>query len=71
MSAARKEYHHGQTPAAWAGVIISTLGFILAAISFFVGPDITIHWTMFWISIAVVLVGPIVGGVMVKMGYGQ
>ena len=62
-----KHYHHGRTPAAWAGSIIAGIGFLTGAIAFMMGPI----WLLFWISLAVVLLGVIVGGVMSKMGLGQ
>lgn len=71
MSESSKEYHHGQTPAAWAGVGISTVGFLVMAVSFFLGKEGPILWPMFWVSVAIVLGGALVGGVMRKMGYGQ
>ncbi len=62
-----KHYHHGRTPAAWTGSIIATVGFLLGAIAFVIGPN----WLLFWVSMAIVLAGAIVGGVMHKMGLGQ
>jgi hypothetical protein len=62
-----KHYHHGKSPAAWAGSIIAAVGFLLGTAAFLMGPD----WTFFWVSMAVVLLAPIVGGLMRKMGLGQ
>lgn len=67
MSEAGKQYHHGRTPAAWVGSVIAAIGFVIVAAAVLMGPN----WQLFWIAIAVVLVGPIVGGVMRKMGMGQ
>lgn len=66
MSAADK-YHHGRTPAAWAGSMIALLGFLLGTVGFVLGPN----WVLVWVSAAIVLVGAIVGGVMRQMGLGQ
>jgi len=62
-----KHYHHGRTPAAWVGSGIAAAGFLLGTVAFLVGPN----WMLFWISIAIVLLGAVVGGVMRKMGFGQ
>lgn len=62
-----KHYHHGRTPAAWTGVSISGAGFVLGTIAFLIG----INWTLIWISIAIILLGAVVGGIMSKMGLGQ
>ncbi|HMQ37743.1 MAG TPA: hypothetical protein PKE46_09460 [Micropruina sp.] len=66
MSASGKHYHHGRTPAAWTGVSISGAGFLLGTVAFLMGPA----WTLVWVSIAIVLLGAAVGGVMSKMGLG-
>ncbi len=42
-----REYHHGRTPAAWAGSIIAAVAFILGAVAFMVGPN----WTLLWVSV--------------------
>ncbi len=64
---AAKHYHHGRTPAAWVGSLIVTLGFIIGTVGFFMN----INWTVVWVGLAVIVIGTIAGGVMVKMGYGQ
>ncbi|MFT3862609.1 HGxxPAAW family protein [Micropruina sp.] len=67
MSQGGKHYHHGRTPAAWAGSIIALVGFLICAVAFLMGPN----WLLFWVSIVVILGGALVGGVMRKMGMGQ
>lgn len=62
-----KHYHHGRTPAAWAGSTIAAVGFVIAAVAFLIG----LNWVLFWIGIVIVLAGAVVGGVMHRMGYGQ
>ncbi|MFI0942371.1 HGxxPAAW family protein [Streptomyces sp. NPDC021020] len=59
-------YDHGHTPAAWTGVIISFVGFCAAGV-FIVAADPV----PFWISMGVVLLGPLVGGIMKSMGMGR
>ncbi|WP_236060500.1 HGxxPAAW family protein [Actinacidiphila acididurans] len=60
------EHSHGHTPAAWTGVIIAFLGFSVAGA--FV---IAAKPAGFWAGMALVLLGPIVGGVMRTMGLGS
>ncbi|GGZ69117.1 HGxxPAAW family protein [Streptomyces echinoruber] len=57
---------HGHTPAAWTGVIIAFIGFCMAgAFTVMANP------VGFWIGIAVILLGAVVGGIMRAMGLGQ
>lgn len=56
---------HGSTPAAWTAVIIITIAFAVGTLAVVLG-----NWTMFWIGVALVPVGAIVGKVMQKMGLG-
>ncbi|MDR3080878.1 MAG: hypothetical protein LBV60_08105 [Streptomyces sp.] len=58
--------HHGQTPAAWAGVIIAFIGFCAAGAFIVMAQPVA-----FWASVAVILLGAVVGGVMRRMGHGQ
>lgn len=67
MTQGKKHYHHGRTPAAWVGSLVATLGFLISTVGFFMN----INWLVVWVGLAVVALGAIVGGVMVKMGYGQ
>ncbi|MBK8459605.1 MAG: HGxxPAAW family protein [Micropruina sp.] len=62
-----KHYHHGKSPAAWVSSAIAAIGFTLGSIAFLMGPN----WSFFWVSMVIILVAPIVGGVMRKMGLGQ
>jgi predicted exporter len=58
--------NHGQTPAAWAAVIIATLGFLVGAYAVVVSAV----W-LFWVAVGIVVVGGIVGWVLKAMGFGQ
>lgn len=58
--------NHGQTPAAWAAVIIATLGFLLGAYAVLVSAI----W-LFWVSVGVVFLGGVVGWVLKVLGFGQ
>lgn len=57
--------HHGNTPAAWTGVLIILVGFTVGGIGLVVG-----SWFMFWVGVAFCVLGPIVGKIMQKMGKG-
>ncbi len=56
---------HGNTPAAWATVIVALLGFLVGSIGL-----MTYSMTVFWVGVALVPVAVVVGLVMSKMGYG-
>ena len=58
--------HHGNTPAAWAGVIIAFVGFCVAAVAVVLAKPVVM-----WVGIAVVLAGGVVGKVMQMAGYGK
>lgn len=57
--------HHGNTPAAWTGVLVMLVGFVVGGIGLVVD-----SMPVFWIGVALVPVGLIVGKVMQKMGLG-
>jgi hypothetical protein len=62
-----REYHHGRTPAAWAGSIIAAVAFTLGAVAFMVGPN----WTLIWVAAVLLVLSLVTGGVLRRMGYGQ
>lgn len=64
---ATREYHHGRTPAAWAGSIAAAVAFTLGAVGFLLGPN----WTVVWIAVALLLVSIVLGAVLRRAGYGQ
>ncbi len=57
--------HHGNTPAAWTGVTIILVGFVVGGIGMVIE-----SWPMFWVGIAMLPLGVIVGKVMSMMGMG-
>ena len=63
----RESVHHGRTGAAWTGVAIGSVGFVLCAIAFLMGPN----WTLFWISIGVMALALVATKVMQVLGFGQ
>lgn len=57
--------HHGNTPAAWTGVMIILLGFVIGGIGLVIE-----NMLLFWIGVVMFPLGGIVGKVMQKMGFG-
>jgi hypothetical protein len=60
------EAHHGSTPAAWTAVTIILIAFTLGAIAIVLGPN----WVLFWVSVALAVVGCIAGKVLQLLGFG-
>jgi len=58
--------NHGNTPAAWTGVALILLGFLIGGIGLALE-----SWTVFWVGVAFAPIGAIVGYVMAKMGFGH
>lgn len=57
--------HHGSTPAAWTGVTIVLLAFVVGGLGL-----VLENLLIFWIGVALAPIGAIVGMVMSKMGLG-
>jgi hypothetical protein len=57
---------HGHTPAAWTGVIITTIGFCVAGA--FMVMDNPVG---FWVGMGMTILGAVVGGLMRMAGLGK
>ena len=57
--------HHGNTPAAWTGVTIILIGFVIGGIGLMIP-----NWPVFWAGVVVGILGPVVGKIMQSMGMG-
>ena len=57
--------HHGNTPAAWTGVVIFLVGFTIGSIAV-----ILVNYPMLWVGVVICAISPVVGKIMQKMGYG-
>jgi hypothetical protein len=57
---------HGNSPAAWTAVTIVLVAFTLGAIAMVLGPN----WVLFWISVAIAVLGALTGKVMGLLGFG-
>lgn len=58
--------HHGNTPAAWTGVTLMLLGFVVGGIGLVISSML-----LFWVGVALQPIGLVVGMVMAKMGMGS
>jgi uncharacterized membrane protein len=56
---------HGSTPAAWTGVAIVLVGFLVAGLGL-----VFENWYVFWAGVVIGPLGGVVGYVMGKMGLG-
>ncbi|WP_231747705.1 HGxxPAAW family protein [Auraticoccus cholistanensis] len=68
------KYHHGRSPAAWAGVLLGLVGFVVGSIGFLVGPDpeaIDPNWLVIGIGAAIVVAGMIATVVLRAVGLGN
>lgn len=57
--------NHGSTPAAWTGVAIVLLGFVIGGVGLLLD-----NMLLFWVGVACAPIGAIVGYAMGKMGLG-
>jgi hypothetical protein len=57
--------NHGSTPAAWTAVTIVMIAFLVGAIGVLMSNAV-----VFWVGVALIVVGLIVGKVMQMMGLG-
>lgn len=60
------EHHHGNTPAAWTAVIIMMVAFVVGTLGVMVAAPV-----VFWVGVALFVIGAIVGKVMSMMGLGK
>jgi hypothetical protein len=57
---------HGNSPAAWTAVTIVLIAFTVGAIAMVLGPN----WLLFWISVAIAVIGALAGKVLQLLGFG-
>lgn len=67
MARTPKYYHHGRSPAAWAGSIVVAIGFTIACVAAMLGPA----WTWVIVGSVVIVLGALTTAIMKAMGYGQ
>jgi len=57
---------HGSTPAAWIGVVLVTIAFIIGTLAV-----ILANWTMFWVGVGVLVLGGVVPLIMGRASKGR
>lgn len=65
----RRQYHHGRTPAAWAGTGLALVGFVVGSVGFLLSPFP--NWTVVAIGAALVVAGVVAGWALALAGYGE
>jgi hypothetical protein len=58
--------HHGNTPAAWTGVAIILVGFLVGGLGLVLD-----EWWMFWVGVVLCVVGPLAGKLLQQLGFGS
>lgn len=67
MARTPKYYHHGRSPAAWAGSVGTAIGFVLAAVAAMLGPS----WPLVITGAAIIAFSLLLTMVLKAMGFGQ
>ncbi|MHA6524927.1 HGxxPAAW family protein [Tessaracoccus sp. G1721] len=67
MARTPKHYHHGKSPAAWAGSVTAAVGSVITAGGAMLGPN----WALVIFGAALLLIAGLGTMVMKAMGYGQ
>ncbi|MEL5990035.1 HGxxPAAW family protein [Microbacterium phosphatis] len=65
MSTQTGDPGHGHSPAAWTAVIIMLVAITLGTVALFLD-----QWTLFYVGVGLLVLGPIVGWILTKAGYG-
>ncbi len=61
-------HDHGNTPAAWTGVTVAMVGFVVAGVALMLSP---INLPVFWIGMVIIVVSFPLFLVLRKLGYGD
>lgn len=56
---------HGHSPAAWIAVVMMLAGFVVGVFGFWF-----VSMWLIWLAVALVVLGPLVGWILAKAGYG-
>lgn len=57
---------HGNTPAAWTGVSVAMLGFVVGAVGLLLDP---VSYPVFWVGVGLGVASLVIFGVMAKLGF--
>jgi hypothetical protein len=60
--------HHGNTPAAWAAVVVGLVGFTVGGVGLMFDP---VKMPIFWVGVVIVAVAGVVFVVMDRLGMGD
>ena len=60
--------HHGNTPAAWTGVTVAMIGFVIGGIGLMMTP---VNMTVFWVAAVITVLALPIFAVMNRMGLGD
>jgi hypothetical protein len=60
--------HHGNTPAAWAAVVVGLVGFTVGGVGLMFDP---VKMPIFWVGVVVTAVAGVVFVVMDRLGMGD
>ena len=58
--------NHGNTPAAWTGVAVAMLGFVVGGLGLMFDP---VRMSLFWAGVVIGVAAIVVYAAMVKLGY--
>lgn len=58
--------NHGNTPAAWTGVGVAMLGFVVGGLGLMFDP---VKMSLFWVGVVIGVAAIVVYAAMVKLGY--
>lgn len=58
--------NHGNTPAAWAAVVVGLVGFVVGGIGLMLQP---VSMPIFWVGVAITLAGGLLFPIMAKLGF--
>lgn len=58
--------NHGKTVAAWTGVLIMLIGFVVSGIAVLIAKPV-----IFWIGALIIALGGVAGAILRSAGYGQ
>ena len=60
--------HHGNTPAAWAAVVVGLVGFTVGGVGLMFDP---VKMPIFWVGVGIVAVAGVLFVVMDRLGMGD
>lgn len=60
-----RDYHHGRSPASWAGSMIAIVGFVVGAVGF-----LLMNWAVIWTAAGIVALALVATVALRSMGYG-